>query len=67
MPDQRLSQAAQNRSRDENGKFTCDDKVAVISSYEASQKADYLQKQLDGTTPQPSSSLFYSLRARPPP
>jgi hypothetical protein len=68
MPDQRLSQAAQNRSRDENGKFTCDDKVAVISSYEASQKADYLQKQLDGT-PQPSSSsssLSYSLRARPP-
>jgi hypothetical protein len=49
MPDQRLSQAAQNRSRDENGKFTCDDKVAVISSFEASQKADYLQKQLDGT------------------
>jgi hypothetical protein len=60
MPDQRLSQAAQNRSRDENGKFTCDDKVAVISSYEASQKADYLQKQLDELKEQLSRSQFES-------
>lgn len=60
MPDQRLSQAAQNRPRDENGKFTSDEKVAAISSYEASQKADHLQKQLDELKEQLSRSQYES-------
>jgi hypothetical protein len=59
-PDQRLSQAAQNRSRDENGKFTCDGKVVAHFSDEASQKAAYLQKQLDELKEQLSRSQFES-------
>lgn len=59
MPDQRLSQAAQNRPRDENGKFTSDEKAAALS--EASQKAYYLQKQLEGTSSRSLPRIFFFL------
>jgi len=60
MPDQRLSQAAQNRPRDECGKFTSDEKAAAMSSHEASQKASSLQKQLDELMQQLSRSQYES-------